>query len=423
MPTEMRTRPSSMPSAARSLRGMEACVITAGSSMSDSTPAEALGAGKHLERREKTLRALRGVPSRPAFDDEGDHAAGCFICRRGDGVLRGGSRGRGSTPAPPRGARPATRRSSRAFSAVPLHAHGQRLGAPQHEEAVEGRRHRAHGVLQEPQALVRARRRRSSSAPPTTSECPLRYFVDECTTAVAPSHSGRCSTGVAKVLSTTTGTPRGLRHARTRAAMSNTLSIGLVGVSSHTILVGPGGWPPRKRARSLMSTKVEVHAHGAHHLVEDAEGAAVHVVAAHHVVAGARACAGWRGGRAARAEGEPVLGALERGERRLRGCRAWGCGCGRTRSPCGRPGRRWAKVLDSTMGVITAPVTGSGCCPAWMARVSSFIDGASITVSRPPPTAKAPMRGALHRRQFSSAAEGFSDGPYGRARRQASGPG
>src|SRR5206468_551415 len=43
--------------------------------------------------------------------------------------------------------------------------------------------------------------------PPTTSECPPRYFVVECTTMSAPSSSGRWRYGVAKVLSTTTIAP------------------------------------------------------------------------------------------------------------------------------------------------------------------------------------------------------------------------
>ena len=42
-----------------------------------------------------------------------------------------------------------------------------------------------------------------TAAPRSTSLCPERYFVTECTTTSAPSSSGRCTSGVAKVLSTT----------------------------------------------------------------------------------------------------------------------------------------------------------------------------------------------------------------------------
>ena len=47
----------------------------------------------------------------------------------------------------------------------------------------------------------------ATSAPPTTSEWPPRYFVVECTTTSAPSASGCCRYGEAKVLSTTSSAP------------------------------------------------------------------------------------------------------------------------------------------------------------------------------------------------------------------------
>ena len=43
-----------------------------------------------------------------------------------------------------------------------------------------------------------------ASTPAVRSLCPPRYFVAECMTMSAPSASGFCKTGVAKVLSTTT---------------------------------------------------------------------------------------------------------------------------------------------------------------------------------------------------------------------------
>ena len=46
-----------------------------------------------------------------------------------------------------------------------------------------------------------------TTAPPIRSEWPPMYFVTLCTTASAPSSSGRCSAGVANVLSTTTRAP------------------------------------------------------------------------------------------------------------------------------------------------------------------------------------------------------------------------
>ena len=85
-----------------------------------------------------------------------------------------------------------------------------------------------------------------SAAPPTTSLCPPRYLVVECTTTSAPSASGCWRYGVAKVLSTTRIAPaRG--RARPTAARSQMRSIGFVGVSTHTTRVVAR--PQRRRQR------------------------------------------------------------------------------------------------------------------------------------------------------------------------------
>ena len=65
------------------------------------------------------------------------------------------------------------------------------------------------------------------------------YFVTLCTTASAPSASGRCSAGVANVLSTTTRAPAAWAVAAT-APMSTIFSIGFDGVSIQTsFVIGP----------------------------------------------------------------------------------------------------------------------------------------------------------------------------------------
>ncbi len=72
--------------------------------------------------------------------------------------------------------------------------------------------------------------------PAITSPCPPRYLVPLCSDSVAPCASGCCSTGVAKVESTRTGT----RPAwRTTSAMSTRRSVGLAGVSMMTSAVSP----------------------------------------------------------------------------------------------------------------------------------------------------------------------------------------
>ena len=110
--------------------------------------------------------------------------------------------------------------------------------------------HRADRVLDEPDPLVELLVG-AITAPPTTSEWPPRYLVVEWTTAVAPSSSGRWTIGVAKVLSTTTARPSA---ASTTAAMSTSLSSGLVGVSTQISRVS-GRSAARSASRSRWSTR------------------------------------------------------------------------------------------------------------------------------------------------------------------------
>ena len=74
----------------------------------------------------------------------------------------------------------------------------------------------------------------------------------ECTTASAPSSSGRWLTGVANVLSTATNA---LRRRSSTPATSTTLSMGLVGVSTQTSLVS-SVTAAATASRSVWSTKV-----------------------------------------------------------------------------------------------------------------------------------------------------------------------
>ena len=74
---------------------------------------------------------------------------------------------------------------------------------------------------------------RDTTAPPSTSECPDSDLVSEYTDASAPKSSGRCSSPVATVLSTTNGAPAAAA-ADPSAARSATRSSGFVGVSAHS---------------------------------------------------------------------------------------------------------------------------------------------------------------------------------------------
>ena len=130
---------------------------------------------------------------------------------RPSGAPRGRGRdrraGRGSGPARRRGGR---RGGGRARRPSPARAPGARRACA--GRAGRGRR---------PSARAPRRRRRAArssaaasswsavtAAPISRSACPPRYFVTLCTTTSAPSSSGRCSSGVAKVLSTAVRTPR-----------------------------------------------------------------------------------------------------------------------------------------------------------------------------------------------------------------------
>lgn len=92
---------------------------------------------------------------------------------------------------------------------------------------------------------------RRTTAPPTTSEWPPTYFVVEWTTASAPSSSGLCRTGVAKVLSTTSRPPARWVSSAT-AAMSVTVRKGFDGVSTHT---SAGRLSPMARAAPSASVR------------------------------------------------------------------------------------------------------------------------------------------------------------------------
>ena len=92
-----------------------------------------------------------------------------------------------------------------------------------------------------------------AAKPPTRSEWPPRYLVVECTTRSAPSSSGRCSAGDAKVLSTTRIAPAECA-ALAAAAMSTTFSSGLVGVSIQTRAVPSGSRPASPSLHSAAET-------------------------------------------------------------------------------------------------------------------------------------------------------------------------
>ena len=95
----------------------------------------------------------------------------------------------------------------------------------------------------------------TTSAPPTTSECPPRYFVVECTTTSAPSASGCCRYGEANVLSTTSSAPAGRRRSRRARRCRRCRAAGWS--ASRTRSPGSSGGPRRAPPpRSASGTEV-----------------------------------------------------------------------------------------------------------------------------------------------------------------------
>ena len=153
------------------------------------------------------------------------------------------------------------------------------------------------------------------SAPPRPSEWPLRYFVVECITMSAPSASGLCSTGDRKVLSTLTSTPLrvgDLRHAGNvgehHQRIARRLDVHELRVRLHRRFDG---------GQVAGVDVLDLDAVAAHDLVEEADGAGIHVARADDVVAGAQHGHQRRDGRHAGGEGVAAGAAFERGQRRL----------------------------------------------------------------------------------------------------------
>ena len=142
------------PTAARAAAGTssgepaaDAWVMRPGCSISDSTAPSDSASVKTSRARDEVERG--GLT---AAGDERDHAAERPHLTLRDRRDRGGRRGPGRAPARPRDGREQVDDGGRVL-AVPIHAHAERLQPAEHEVAVERRRHRADGVLQEPQLV------------------------------------------------------------------------------------------------------------------------------------------------------------------------------------------------------------------------------------------------------------------------------
>ena len=221
----------------------------------------------------------------------------------------------------------------RGVLAVPLHPEAERLDAARGQPGVQRTRHRAHRELEESHLLERARRRRGRARRRRRRSARRGTSSSECTTTSAPSASGCWRAGEANVLSTTTSAP---------ASWPRRARPGDVGDPQQRIARRLDPHDPRGRSssaaatasRSLMSTMRTPDAPRAEDPRDEPVGAAVDVAAEQHLVAGLRA---------RRAAGR--LRRRARRRTRARACRlrsrraasrarcAWGCRCGRTRTP------------------------------------------------------------------------------------------
>ena len=152
--------------------------------------------------------------------------------------------------------------------------------------------------------------------PPMMSEWPFKYLVVECTTMSKPCSSGRCTSGLAKVLSATAMMPR----ARQMSAMA-----AQVGQLQHR--VGRRFDPHHLRFRAQRGQQVLgigqvdiaelVAGRAPAHALEQPVGAAVHVVAGDDVAARVEQFQHGRDGRQARGEGEGRAAAFQVGHAAL----------------------------------------------------------------------------------------------------------
>ena len=146
IPTEIRTRPSVMPMAARRSGGTEAWVIVAGCEISVSTPPEAFGERHEPDAVQHRARALE------RSHVEGQHAAEPLHLARGERVLRM-VRQPGIVDLPHLRMPREILGDRLPVSVVRLHAHGHRLRAAQHQPRVERAQDGARRVLHEPEPL------------------------------------------------------------------------------------------------------------------------------------------------------------------------------------------------------------------------------------------------------------------------------
>ena len=193
MPTDSRTMLSVRPICARRSIGTLACVIDAGWQTRLSTPPR-LSASANTLNRSSTVCAPLERADVERRSCRRSRASGARPARAADG-----SRARGSAPRCTFGCAARNRATREAVGVVPLHAHGERLGAAQHEPRVERPQDGAGRVLHELQPLDvlvahcrRRCRRRCRCGRSGTSSCCGRRCRRRARAAAGGTGSRRC---------------------------------------------------------------------------------------------------------------------------------------------------------------------------------------------------------------------------------------
>ena len=253
MPTDSRTSESGTSSAEPAT---DMCVIWPGCSISDSTPPS------DSARVNSSVAAhTRSAASRPPASGERHHPAeAAHLLGRHlvPGVL--GQARVEHARRPPGGRRASRRRARRCRSAAPC--------APRASSTPRRVSQLSNGPGTEPTAFwvnVSCSASSSSlvtSAPPTTSECPPRYLVVECSDDVRAERERLLQVGRGEGVVDDEPGPGLARATSATAAMSAMPSSGFVGVSHQTTRV-VGRSAARRASRSARSTGVYSTPHGA----------------------------------------------------------------------------------------------------------------------------------------------------------------
>ena len=231
MPAEIRTRLSVRPIAARRSGGTDACVIVAGCEISVSTPPRLSASAMQPDARCSTPPRRLERCRRRTTASRRSRASAASRARAADG-----SAAPGRAPCCTFGCAARNSRERQAVGVVLRHPHRAASWCRAAPATNRTGSRIAPAAFWMNRSHSMSSSRTATTMPPTLSLWPFRYFVVLWTTRSAPNSIGRCTYGLANVLSTTSRTS--WRCASSAAAARSVSRItGLVGVSTNSIFV------------------------------------------------------------------------------------------------------------------------------------------------------------------------------------------